>query len=473
MIGQFFIRIFLISLTITGFAVPAFSHLSKDSLPEKILYEASETVERISLNRLKVPLLEEISIAQVKIGDLQHADGTLQKLISVLSTDPTLTAPNIELGAGPAPQVRTLLNMARVLWHSGNVSEADKKLTKAHEQALEGRNLFMRHLNFMEIVQFYIRQGNARLANAWFQRVSEAITQLPKGQFLKDYETLLMEIRKAEIELEMEQIENAETTVTHLIERIRKKGQELSLFVRVAQLQASLGHAQQAMRTLEEVFALRHNYVADWDIDEQKRQFSRNHFMKVVDLCRVAIAQVNAGYKIDGEKTLNLAIEAVKYVNKNPQDQGVAWKSITRAAAHLGNIDLALSAQNKTKGTAFEEAALPDLFRALVQSNKLDIATEIAQKPKWLVLLARIQTELGDFRGAVKTAQLIRPEEFNRFSLEINRAISKARANIFGSRATLHWARQSKNPRTKVGFLLGIVDNYYERWKKRCQEPFS
>lgn len=431
---------------------------SDPSLLQEVLREARETIHRIAMPVHKIELLEEILIAQAVGGDVSGAQETLGLFDEALNAIQKASTAYVIKQCANYLKVETRVLLAQTLAQGGDVQSAESIVTDAVARAQQIQNPYEQYGAWLAVAEYHLRTGQTQALNSAYARVWEAIALLPEEQEKKRFISLSVNERRAEIEILMGHHQAATHTIQQLLDPKNLNGWELAHLIDIAKLQAFNGNGEGARKTLQELFVLRNLFLPRDNSSERERWVMRYRFRKVVDLARVGVAMVRGGDTEGAKKLVDQALEAVKEIRADSGNLLLAWKSIGLAAANVGNFELALYAKQQTEGPDWSTPALPDLNRALLKANQVEKARKLAIEPNWKAQLAQIQTEMGDFHGAVQTVEGMKEEVYSRLWLETTRAMGRARAQVFGVSQTRQWVRKVKDPEARSEFLLGVAD---------------
>ena len=452
-------------------AEPALQN-SEPSLPQEVLREAREAAQRMSGLGHNISLLEEILIAQAFGGDVHNAKETLGLLDATLNTTKKVNTEPLKSQCASYRKIEARVLLARTLTLGGNAQNGHEMLVNAMVRTRQIQNPYEQYAAWLAMAEYHLRTGQTQALSAAYAKVWEAIELLPEEKDQKKSIALKVNERRAEIEIAIGQHQAATHTIQQLLALKNIKRFGINHFIVIAKLQAFNGNGEGARKTLQELFALRSLVLPLCNPSDQEWWGREYRFRKVVDLARVGVAMVRGGDTTSAKLFVDQALEALKELPDDTGERLLAWKSIGLAAANIGNLELALYAKQQTEGSDFQPA-LPDLNRALLEANQVEKARELATQPDWKAELAQIQTEMGDFHGAVQTVEGAKEEVYPHLWLETTRAMGRARAQVFGVSQTRQWARKVKDPEARSEFLLGVTDVLMEQQglNKQGQKP--
>ncbi len=467
----------VVSVGCPGWALAAETAVqhSEPSLLQAVLQEARDAAQSISPLGQTIDLLEEILIAQAFGGDGDGAQETLGLVDEILHAAQKV---NIRCTSYRAVETRVLL--ARILAHRGDGRRAEQLVAEAAARAQRIHNPYEQYGAWLAVAEYHLRTGQTPALQAAYAKVWDAIEALPDEPDQQTSLVLRVKERRAEIEILMGHHQAATQTIQQLLARKDIKRFGINHFITIAKLQAFNGNRDGAWETLQALFAIRdliyEPSVREWWEREyglwKRERWEREYrFRKVVDLARVGVALVRGGETESATFFIDAALEALQALPDDPGERLLAWKSIGLAAANVGNLELAFYAKQQMEGPTWSVQALPDLNRALVKAHQVEKARELAIQPVWKAKLAQIQTELGDFHGAVQTVEGVPEDVYPRLWLETTRAMGRARAEVFGVAPARQWARTAKESRVRVAFLLGIADLVMERQGRTTPGP--
>ena len=453
-------------------AEPA-SQNSRPSLPQEVLQDARDAAQRMSDLGHNISLLEEILIAQAFGGDVYGAKETLGLLDATLHTTQKVNTEQLKFQCASYREVETRVLLAQTLTQGGNVQSARQIVADAVARAKRIQNPYEQYAAWLAVAEYHLRTGQTQALSAAYAKVWEAIELLPEEKDQKKSIALKVNERRAEIEIAMGQHQAATHTIQQILALKGIKRFGINHFIVIAKLQAFNGNGEGARKTLQELFALRSLVLPLYNPSDQEWWGREYRFRKVVDLARVGVAMVRGGDPASAKLFVDQALEAVKEVRADSGHLLLAWKSIGLAAANVGNLELALYAKQQTEEPDSLAPALPDLNRALLEANQVEKARAFASQPDWKAELAQIQTEMGDFHGAVKTVEGVKEEVYSRLAFGTTRAMGRARAQVFGVSQTRQWAKKVKDPEARSEFLLGVADVLMEQQglNKQGQKP--
>ena len=482
--SYFIVLCVVVSVGFTSWALatePAAQN-SDPSLAHEVLLDARDAAQRISGLGRNIVLLEEILIAQAFGGDVYGVKETLELFDAALNAIQKTNTAYVIKKCANYRKVETRVLLAQTLAQGGHVQSAAQIVADAVARAKRIQNPYEQYAAWIAVAEYHLRTGQTQALNSAYAKMWEAIEVLPEEKDQKTSLALSVNERRAEIEILMGHHQAATHTIQQLLARKDIKRFGNNHFIAIAKLQAFNGNGEGARKTLQALFALR-NLIYDPSVREWwekeygpsvwERWERRYRFRKVVDLARVGVAMVRGGDPASAKLFIDQALEAVKEVRPDSGNLLLAWKSIGLAAANVGNLELALYAKQQTEGPDWPAPALPDLNRALLEANQVEKACALAIQPNWKVELAQIQTEMGDFHGAVQTVEGVKEEVYSRLAFGLTRAIGRARAQVFGVSQTRQWARKVKDPKARSEFLLGVADVLIEQQglNKQSQKP--
>lgn len=309
------------------------------------------------------------------------------------------------------------------------------------------------HRNFMGAA-IQLREGE--IAQKVFNQITNSIQSQNEEEWKRtvDHERLL--IYKFHTELELNLKEAARKTAqlasrlhdTETLEKIPSKW-----FSTLAYMYLALNDFAVAKKYLKTAQSKR-----DWlleNIEEYKTSDYRKgeyRFYSAKD--KIVLAQYlwKAGFAKEAEDLLS---QFVNIMQTTPYDDVIYYqRQIFFAGAEMGKPEL-IEAQMVTGFDDDPDDCLPVIFRALINSNRINAIENLSTTDHARGILARFQSELGNYQGALKTTMLMSSNLLPNPSSV--RAVAFALASVKGVESAKEWARHRKTLGKTYG-LLGIMD---------------
>jgi len=178
----------------------------------------------------------------------------------------------------------------------------------------------------------------------------------------------------------------------------------------------------------------------------------------------IAIVQAKGGERDAARRDLARILYAVKNIERDRFRQGLLYQALANALAGVGDIPRALSA-----AAALKETGPGERGRLIYSRN--DLASMAKHQSVTVALayteIARVQAEAGDFRGALRTADLIplaTEDAMKAGALEI---IARLRAKAGDAQGAIDEALETSSPLLKARTLLGVARGIHERQDMR------